>query len=67
MTSSNTQALRRCAIGALLALPLLAASTLASAQADWPNRTVKIVVPYAPGGAVDVVTRKMAQKLGEQT
>ena len=28
---------------------------------------MKIVVPYAPGGAVDVVTRKMAAKLQEQT
>jgi tripartite-type tricarboxylate transporter receptor subunit TctC len=28
---------------------------------------VKIVVPYPPGGAVDVVTRKMAAKLQEQT
>ncbi|HSW20638.1 MAG TPA: tripartite tricarboxylate transporter substrate binding protein [Ramlibacter sp.] len=33
----------------------------------WPTKPVKIVVPYAPGGAVDVVTRKMAQKLTEQT
>lgn len=39
----------------------------AHAQSDWPNRVVKIIVPYAPGGAVDVVTRKMAQKLSEQT
>lgn len=39
----------------------------ANAQAVWPNRIVKIIVPYAPGGAVDLVTRKMAQKLTEQT
>lgn len=39
-----------------------------SAFADtWPSKPVKIIVPYAPGGAVDVVTRKMAQKLTEQT
>ncbi len=53
-------------------LAILAAATLAglapAAFADtWPSRPVKIVVPYAPGGAVDVVTRKMAQKLTEQT
>ena len=41
-------------------------STLAQAQA-WPAKPVKIIVPYPPGGAVDVVTRKMAAKLQEQT
>ena len=34
---------------------------------NWPAKPVKIIVPYGPGGAVDVVTRKMAQKLTEQT
>ena len=33
----------------------------------WPAKPVKIIVPYPPGGAVDVVTRKMAAKLQEQT
>jgi tripartite-type tricarboxylate transporter receptor subunit TctC len=37
------------------------------AQEPYPNKSVKIIVPYAPGGAVDVVTRKVAQKLTEQT
>ena len=49
-----------------LTAALLAASSLAQAQ-TWPARPVKIVVPYAPGGSVDVVTRKMAAKLQEQT
>ena len=44
----------------------LALASLAQAQA-WPAKPVKIVVPYPPGGAVDVVTRKMAAKLQEQT
>lgn len=39
----------------------------AIAQEPYPNKPVKIIVPYAPGGAVDVVTRKIAQKLTEQT
>lgn len=53
----------------VIAFSALAAVGLsgAHAQNDWPNRVVKIIVPYAPGGAVDVVTRKMAQKLSEQT
>lgn len=39
----------------------------AQAEDSWPSRAVRIVVPYGPGGAVDVATRKMAQKLSEQT
>ena len=45
----------------------MAAGIPAFAQDTWPNKPVKIVVPYGPGGAVDVVTRKMAQKLTQQT
>ena len=45
------------------------AALVGTAHADqpWPSKVVRIVVPYGPGGAVDVATRKMAQKLGEQT
>lgn len=45
---------------------LIAAAGLVQAEA-WPSKPVRIVVPYPPGGAVDVVTRKMAAKLQEQT
>lgn len=48
-----------------LAATLIALSGAAWAQV-WPSKPVKIIVPYAPGGAVDVVTRKMAAKLQEQ-
>ena len=50
----------------LLAGSMLAFSALAQAQ-TWPTKPVKIIVPYPPGGAVDVVTRKVAAKLQEQT
>jgi tripartite-type tricarboxylate transporter receptor subunit TctC len=50
----------------LLAAVALAASAVAHAQA-WPAKPVKIIVPYPPGGSVDVVTRKIAAKLQEQT
>ena len=50
----------------LLAALLTALPLAAFAQA-WPTKPVKIIVPYPPGGAVDVVTRKVAQKLSEQT
>jgi len=39
----------------------------AAAHAEYPEKPVRIVVPYPPGGAVDQVTRRIAQKLTEQT
>lgn len=51
----------------LLATTLAYAPAGALAQAAYPGKPVKIVVPYPPGGAVDQVTRRIAQKLTEQT
>ncbi|WP_205736935.1 tripartite tricarboxylate transporter substrate binding protein [Achromobacter spanius] len=48
------------------AAPLLGMSVSHAADI-WPDRAVRIVVPYGPGGAVDVATRKMAQMLSSQT
>jgi tripartite-type tricarboxylate transporter receptor subunit TctC len=38
--------------------------TIASAQ-DYPNRNIRIIVPFSAGGAVDILGRLIAQKLGE--
>lgn len=60
--STRRSVLAGCALAALGF-----ATSAAQAQPAWPSKPVKIVVPYGPGGAVDLVTRKMAQKLTEQT
>ncbi|MBI5721378.1 MAG: tripartite tricarboxylate transporter substrate binding protein [Burkholderiales bacterium] len=53
---------------ALLALLLLAAGLAAmpAAAQDYPNRPVRIIVPFSPGGAVDGPTRAVAQELGRR-
>ena len=48
----------------LAALTLLFAAVPAHAQ-DWPQRPVKIIVPFAPGGNADGMARIIGQRLGE--
>ena len=53
----------RLRIAALLATCILAGA--ANAQATYPERPVRLVAPFAPGGPVDVVARLLAPKLSE--
>jgi tripartite-type tricarboxylate transporter receptor subunit TctC len=52
---------------ALLLLALAAVMPAAHAQTGkWPDRPVRVIVPFAPGGATDVVARIVAPRLSEE-
>ena len=51
---------------ALLLAPLLVAlATSAALAQNYPNKPVRLVLPYAPGGIIDYVGRTLAQHLSE--
>lgn len=52
-------------IAGALALLFTAAGAYGQGAADYPNRTITLVVPYAAGGPVDTVARIIAQRMGE--
>lgn len=47
----------------LRSAPLLAAPSLVAAQPAWPQRPVRITIPFTGGGASDIMTRPVAQRL----
>jgi tripartite-type tricarboxylate transporter receptor subunit TctC len=53
---------RACIAAAAFALPLPAAAQSADA---YPNRPVKMIIPYAPGGATDIIARIVAVQIGK--
>ena len=61
---TSVQLDRRAALQALMAVALLPPGMSASAQA-WPDRAVRIVVPFSTGGTTDVVARALAKDLGD--
>jgi tripartite-type tricarboxylate transporter receptor subunit TctC len=51
------------AIGAITVLNVFTVH----AQTTWPDRPIKVVVPYTPGGGTDAVTRNLLDKLTSET
>lgn len=52
-------------IGSMFALAMLATAPCALANPPYPNRVIRLIVPYPPGGGADTVARVVVQKLGE--
>jgi tripartite-type tricarboxylate transporter receptor subunit TctC len=51
---------------AALAASITALASPALAQSDFPNRPIRIIVPSAPGGSLDILARLIARHLGER-
>src|SRR4029077_11093388 len=61
---------RRSFVASTAAAALLGLGAKASRAQDYPNRTIKFIVPLAPGGAIDFVARQLGdvltRSLGQQ-
>jgi tripartite-type tricarboxylate transporter receptor subunit TctC len=54
---------RRAALGGLAALML---PSLAGAQSDYPDRPIRLLVPFSAGGSPDLLARMLGAQLGKQ-
>src|SRR5687767_11944727 len=56
--------IRKLPIAQLMAIAFAASPGTAASQA-YPNKAVRVIVPFAAGGSTDIVGRTVAQKLAE--
>lgn len=66
--SSFRMPLSRRTLVALAAFPAIAkTSALANAPADYPTKTIRIIVPFAPGGSGDITSRLIGKYIEDKT
>src|SRR5262249_682599 len=59
-------AMSRAVLGLIVTVTLATAAALSPCAAlEWPTRTITLVVPFTPGGRVDISARLQAQAMGE--
>src|SRR5918993_1827580 len=56
--------LRRGLLMSSISAPMMVRGLAAEAQAQWPAKTVRFIVPFAPGGGTDTVSRLICDQLG---
>ena len=52
------------ALGFAAAIAILIGGNAAHAQENWPNRPIRVIVPYPAGGIVDIVARAVTEQVG---
>jgi tripartite-type tricarboxylate transporter receptor subunit TctC len=60
---STTQQTPRAACAAFAACLGLALAAPAALAQTWPNKTIRIIVPYTPGGSSDIIARSISEPL----
>ncbi len=51
----------------MLVLPCLVPGLARAQTQAWPAKPIRVIEPFAPGGALDIIARAVAQRLQEQT